>query len=476
MLGPDSVSKLKVCQESYMVEPSLYGGPAVRRLRRRVNLTQAGMALRLQISPSYLNLIERNQRPITARVVVRLMSEFAFDPHELTGNAAIGGLDGMMRRFNDERFADLGIDRQEADEFLSANPQIAAAFARLYDAARGDGGEGEEPLTAARREVERWRNHFADLDHAAEGLSDEMRLSRGEIAVALVERLRDKHQLAVRILPREVMPATRRRLDLHARQVQLAEMLAPESRVFELALQLAKLEQREAIAQLVAGAQLADPTARELFAAHLESYFAAALIMPYGRFLRACDATGYDLPVLQRRFGVSFEQLAHRLTTMQRVGQRGLPFFMLRLDRAGQVSKRFTGASGAVFVESDHTCPLWCASRAFEQSGTPVVQAMVLGETGSEAAHWLCVAQANGSVHARFAVVIGIDAALGGDLAFARGIPLARELAVPIGPGCRRCHVPDCPQRSLPPAGARLIFDRVQRSSVPFPFEGAGFG
>lgn len=455
-----------------MADPSLYAGPALRRLRRRENLTQAGMAQRLLISPSYLNLIERNQRPVTARVVVRLMSEFAFDPRELASDAAVGGLDGLVRRLNDERFVDLGIDRHEADEFLSGSPQIAAAFARLYDAARGEQDEGDDPLTAARREVERWRNHFADLDHAAEALADEMRLSRGEIAVALTDRLRDRHQLSVRILPRDAMPQLRRRLDLHARQVQLAEMLAPESRVFELALQLAALEQREAIVQLVAGAGLADPTARELLARHLESYFAAALLMPYGRFLRACEATGYDLAVLQRRFGVSFEQLAHRLTTLQRVGQRGLPFFMLRIDPAGQVSKRFIGASGALFLEADHTCPLWCASRAFQRPGETLVQTVSLAETGAGVAHWLCIAKAEGGhPHARFSVALGIDAALAGDLAFARGVTLAREAAVPIGPGCRLCHVAGCPQRSLPPLGARLTFDRVQRSSAPFPFE-----
>lgn len=456
-----------------MADPALYVGPALRRLRRRENLTQAGMALRLQISPSYLNLIERNQRPVTARVVVRLMSEFAFDPRELSGPAAVGGVDGLARRLSDERFADLSIDRQEVDEFLSTSPQIAAALARIYDTGRANPGAGDDPVTAARREIERWRNHFADLDHSAEELADEMRLSRGDIAVALAERLRDRHQLSVRILPREVMPGARRLLDLHARQVQLAEMLAPESRAFELAVQLAALERREAIMQLVAGARLEDPTAGELLARHLEGYFAAALIMPYGRFLRACESTGYDIPVLQRRFGVSFEQLAHRLTTLQRVGQRGLPFFMLRLDRAGQVSKRFIGASGAVFLESDHSCPLWCASRAFEGNGELLVQAVSVGETGTGAAHWLCAAQSNGPGNSRFAVVLGVDAALAPDLAWARGISLAREAAVPIGPGCKLCHVVDCPQRSLPPIGARLTFDRLQRAATPFAFESA---
>ena len=431
------------------------------------------MATRLVISPSYLNLIERNQRPVTARVVMRLMSEFAFDPRELESAAGVGGTDGLARRLADERFGDLGIDREEVDEFLSASPQIAAAFARLYDAGPGSAASSDDPLVVARREVERWRNHFADLDHAAEALADEMRLSRGDIAVALAERLREKHQLSVRILPRDVMPEARRRLDLHARQVQLAEMLSPEGRTFELALQIAVIEQREAVVQLVAGASLSDPTARELMSRHLEGYFAAALLMPYGRFLRACEATGYDVPVLQRRFAVSFEQLAHRLTTLQRVGQRGLPFFMARIDRAGQLSKRFIGASGAVFLESEHTCPLWCASHAFERRGELLVQPVALGETRTGVSHWLCLAQATApGAEARFAVVLGLDAAMADGLAQARGISLDREAAVPIGPGCRLCHVVGCPQRSLPPAGARLTFDRVQRPLTPFAFEG----
>ena len=459
-----------------MTLPSLYAGPALRRLRRRENLTQAGMANRLRISPSYLNLIERNQRPMTARVMMQMMSEFAVDPRDLAGAEGVGGVEGLARRLADERFTDLAIDREEADEFLSASPQIAAAFARLYDAGPGEVA-AQDALTLARREVERWRNHFADLDHAAEALADEMRLSRGDLAVALGERLREKHQLSVRILPREVMPDARRRLDLHARQVQFAEMLAPEARAFELGMQLAALEQREAIGKLVAGGQLEDKAARELFARHLEGYFAAALMMPYGRFLRACEATGYELPVLQRRFGVSFEQLAHRLTTLQRVGQRGLPFFMARIDRAGQLSKRFVGASGAVFLESDRVCPLWCASRAFERPGELLVQPVALAETGAAPSHWLCLAQATGMGEAaRFAVVLGLDAALAGALAHSRGVSLAREAATAIGPGCRLCHVRGCPQRSLPPVGGRLVFDPAARALTPFVFEGGDGG
>ena len=457
-----------------MSDVALFAGPQIRRLRRKADLTQAAMAARLSISPSYLNLIERGQRPLSARVVMALVEEFAFDPASLKQDETIGGVDGLARRFADERFADLAVDRDELAEFIANAPHAAAAFARLYDRAGSAAETADDPLSASRREIERWRNHFADLDHAAEALADEMRLSRGDIGSALIERLRDRHQLAVRILPREVMPDALSRLDLHARQVQLSEMLAPASRNFQLAVQVTQLEQREAIATLANGARFEDEAARDLFRRHLEGYFAAALLMPYGRFLRACEATGYDLPVLQRRFTVSFEQLAHRLTTLQRVGQRGLPFFMVRIDRAGQVSKRFIGASSARFVGETASCPLWDAHRAFERAGETVTQFVALEDEG-ETGGWLTMARsvegAGAPGVARFVVALGIEAVLAADLAQARGTNLQPGNAQPIGPGCTRCLRENCAQRSLPPRGRRLRFAAMRRATTPFEFD-----
>ena len=459
-----------------MADSSIFAGPAIRRLRKREGLTQAGMSAALGISPSYLNLIERNQRPLSARVLVQVIEQFDFDPRLLREDESIGGVDGLARRFADERFADLGIDRDEVNEFLATTPQAAAAFARLYDNASTDSlASGDDALVASRREIERWRNHFADLDHAAETLADEMRLSRSEIGSALTERLRERHQLSVRILPADVMPGSIRRLDLHARQLQLSEMLDRSSRNFHIALQIAQLEQRDAIDDLVAGSQLTDPAARQLFERHLTGYVAAALLMPYGRFLRACEQTGYDVTVIQRRFGTSFEQTAHRLTTLQRVGQRGLPFFMARVDRAGQFSKRFSGASGATILESEASCPLWVAHDAFERRGELCVQSVAVDGADAGPAHWLTIARtveaAGAAGDARFVIVLGVEARLAGELAAAQGVRLNQEAAQPIGMGCARCHIADCRQRSLPPRGAPLNIDRITRGLTPFDFK-----
>jgi XRE family transcriptional regulator, fatty acid utilization regulator len=443
-----------------MIDTALLAGPALRRLRKREGLTQAAMASALDISPSYLNLIERNQRPLSAKVLVRVIERFDFDPSTLREDDAIGGIDGMARRLADKRFADLGIDREEVQEFLAAAPQVAAAFARLFDA-RGLGSEGgrtesEDAVAAARRVIERWQNHFADLDHAAEELADELRLSRGEIAAALSERLRERHQLSVRILPAEVMPGQVHRLDLHARQLQLSEMLPGAARRFQIARQVGALEMRDAIDALVAGANLTSSEAREALREHITDYLAGALLLPYRRFLRACESTGYDLAVLQRRFAVSYDQVAERLTTLGRVGERGLPFFTATIDRAGRMTHFTAGGSGAVYPLEGARWPAWVPSAAFERPGTVLTQAVTFGEGEGAARHWFTITRTvdgDGVMCAgRRAVVLGIEARFAGDLAHARGVSLDRADAVPLGTPCLRCGRAEC----LTPAPARL--------------------
>ncbi len=439
-----------------MSETSLLAGPSLRRLRKRERLTQAAMAASLGISPSYLNLIERNQRPLSARVLVQVIERFDFDPRSLREDEAIGGVDGLTRRMSDKRFADLGIDREEVQEFLAAAPQAAAAFARLYDNSHPGDERSEDPISEARQAAERWQNHFADLDHAAENLADELRLSRGDISAALIERLRERHRLSLRVLPAEVMPGLVQRLDLHARQLQLSEMLPGAARRFQIARQVGSLEQRDAIDTLVAGAKLSTPEARERFREHVTDYVAAALLMPYRRFLRACEQTGYDLAVLQRRFAVSFDQLAQRLTTLQRVGERGLPFFNARFGRTGRMVHFSAGASGAIYPLDGARWPAWAPYAAFESRGTMMVQAVAFGEGEGAQRHWFTIARTievdGAACSARRSVVLGLEARFAGNLAHARGISLDPQDAVPLGIGCPRCGRPDC----LTPAPPRL--------------------
>ncbi len=439
-----------------MSESALLAGPSLRRLRKREGLTQAAMAASLGISPSYLNLIERNQRPLSARVLVQVIERFDFDPRTIREDEAIGGIDGLARRMADKRFADLGIDREELQEFLAAAPQAAAAFARLYDNSDPSNARGDDPINEVREAVEKWQNHFGDLDHAAEDLSDELRLSRGDISIALTERLREKHRLSVRILPADVIPGLVHRLDLHARQLQLSEMLGGAARRFQIARQIATIEQREQIELVVEGANLSSSEARQRMRDHVTDYIAAALLMPYRRLLRACEQTGYDLAILQRRFAVSFDQLAERLTTLQRVGERGLPFFSARFGRTGRMVHFSAGASGAIYPLDGARWPAWAPYAAFESRGTMLTQAVTFGDGGGAQRHWFTMARTievdGAACSARRSVVLGIEARFAGELAEARGVSLAPEDAVPLGVGCPRCGRADC----LTPAPARL--------------------
>ncbi len=456
-----------------MSDQKLFAGHAVRRIRRASGLTQSAMAETLGVSPSYLNLIERNQRPLTAGIMFRLADRFDFDPRTLSGAAPGGGVEAIRRRLADPIFADLGLDRAAIADWIAFAPDAAEAFARAFDKAGQVTAPIGDPISEVRQEIERWRNHFADLDMQAEQLADELRLGSGDLYGAISERLRVKHQLSIRILPVDVMPDRLRRLDLHARQLQLSELLDPSARTFAAAAQLGQLEAREEIEALVAGASFAERAGERLYRRHLTSYFAAALMMPYARFLRACEATGYDLDLLQRRFGAGFEQVAHRLTTLQRVGGRGLPFFMVRIDRAGQSSKRYAGASNSPLVETDKRCPLWHLHRAFDRPGTLVRQLVAL-EDGSR---WFTLARTvrpngarAGGVEAEFTIGLGVEARLASSLADARGVDLLEGAATPIGLGCRACLRGDCPQRSAPPTGRVLTFNERERGLTPFAF------
>jgi transcriptional regulator with XRE-family HTH domain len=254
-----------------MADRKLLAGHAIRRLRRSAGLTQAAMSEILSISPSYLNLVERNQRPISATLLIKLAESFDFDPRALAAGEPGGGADAIRRRLADPMFADLEIDRTEVEEWLASAPGGAAAFARVFDRIGGGTAveSGDDPVTLVRREIERWRNHFADLDATAEALADELRLGAGDLYGAIAERLRAKHGLTIRVLPADVLPDMLRRLDLHARQLQLSEMLDPASRTFAVAFQLGQIEAKSEIDALAKGAGFTDRAAERLYRRHL---------------------------------------------------------------------------------------------------------------------------------------------------------------------------------------------------------------
>jgi predicted transcriptional regulator/transcriptional regulator with XRE-family HTH domain len=458
-------------------EGKLFAGARLRRLRLSLGLTQTRMAADLGLSVSYLNLLERNQRPLSAAVLLKLASAYDVDIRTLTAHGDSGLAELLARRLAEAGVAP-SVGRAELREFAEQHDELAAALLKLRapDAAPRP-SPPPAPFAVVRDHLLERGNHFPALEASAEALADELRLSGLALDAALAERLRLRHALVVRVLPTEVMPGALRRFDLHNRQLQLSEALDTASRTFQMAVQLASLEARELIEAEVAQAgpalATAGPFAARLLAHNLAGIWAAALMMPYGRFQAAAESLGYDLELLQARFGAGFEQVAHRLTTLQRPGARGIPFLMLRADRAGQVSKRLSPAR-LPFATEGGTCPLWVLWAAFAQPGQILTQAAEL-ETGERI---FTIARtvrpqltAWGAARPSFAIalVCSLDHARG--LVYAAGRDLDSGPFQQIGPGCTRCWRPDCRQRSAPPQGAALELDPMNRGATPYRFQ-----
>ncbi|MBB5517773.1 helix-turn-helix domain-containing protein [Amphiplicatus metriothermophilus] len=459
----------------------LYLGPQIRRLRRERGITQAQMAAELGVSPSYVNLVERNQRPVSADLLVRLAQAYDLDLSAFSDERAEDLFVALNDAFADPIFQNAGATREDAHELAAGNPVLGEAVAALYRAyrqaqhelieARAGGRAGaDDPVEEARDFIQAHGNYFAPLDEAGEAVAAEA--GRGDLFAALARRFQERHRLRARVLPADVMAGAWRRLNRHAGELSISESLDQASRSFHLALQLALVEQARTLDRLVNEAKFETDAGRRLARAALANYAAGAIMMPYRAFLDAARSLKYDVEALGRRFGASFEQVAHRLTTLQRPGAEGIPFFFLRVDAAGNVSKRY---SGGVFPFARHggSCPLWNVHEAFRTPRRVLTQIVAL----PDGTRYFSIARTvhggagyYGAPQAERAVALGCALEHAGGLVYAQGMDLAAARPTPIGVTCRLCERPDCAARAHPPLRRRLVVDEHRRLATPFGF------
>src|SRR5579872_2761644 len=305
----------------------LFVGPRFRRIRQQLGLSQTQIAEGLGISPSYINLIERNQRPVTAQILLRLAEAYDLDLRDLASADEDRFFAELNEVFSDPLFRQIDLPKQE-----------------LRDLAEGTRFEAN-PIERVRDLSEANRNYFPELEASAEKRRDELNVSAEDLFAALGARLREKHSILTRIMPVDVMRETLRRFDRHRRQLLISELVDGPGRAFQLAFQAALTECASTIETIISRAGPLDDAPRRLYRITLANYFAAAAMMPYQPFQNAAETLGYDVSVLGQRFNAGFEQVCHRLTTLQRPNARGVPFFMLRVDNAGNVSKRFSSGT-----------------------------------------------------------------------------------------------------------------------------------
>ena len=469
----------------------IFAGPRLKRLRRERQLTQSRMADELDVSPSYLNLMERNQRPITVQVLIRLADVYGVDPRDFTEAAADQTVGDLEQLLADPIFRDAGVPRAELQDAAEHAPALLAAMQRLYRAhvASREAGEArvfggvdpdraeailrESPIDRVRAILHESRNHFPQLDEAAETLASDLALDAQDLFYALSERLRVRHGIRVRVLPLEVTGDRLRWYDHHRRQLMISEVMDQPGRTFQVAYQLALTEWGAVLGEISTRLEPTDEVCRRLLRVTLANYFAGAVMMPYGRFHEAAEVLGYDVEMLGARFGASFEQVAHRLTTLARPTARGIPFFLVRVDIAGNVSKRFSSGRFP-FAHSGGTCPLWNIHASFAEPGRILTQVVELPD-GSQ---WFSVARtvrraitSYGAIPPRFAIGLGCDIKAARRLVYAKRLDLDALDAMPIGINCRLCERPACPQRAAPPALRPLTVDESTRNVSPFTFK-----
>jgi XRE family transcriptional regulator, fatty acid utilization regulator len=458
----------------------LYAGPALRRLRRDIGVTQAQMAEDLEISPSYVALLERNHRPLSAELVVRLAQVYRFDVSSLTADGGADQTEKLTAALKDPLFSDIGVSPLEAADLAANFPTLSEAFLRLFRTYRENqmaladrtavgGVEAEDPVEEVRRFLAARRNYFPALDEASERLA-----ARVAETPSWEAWLTATHGFAVRRVPERFMAGSVRRLDHHRRELLLDDGLSAPSRQFHLAQQAVYLEMAGHIDAALGEGEFAGESGRRLGRRALAAYAAGAAVMPYTAFARAAESRRYDVEALAAQFGVGFEQAAHRLTTLQKPGYERVPFFFLRVDAAGNVSKRLDGA-GFPFARHGGGCPLWSVHTAFRRPGEIVMQWLELpdGQKFFSIARTV-VGGARGfnAQRTERVVALGCAEAHAQHLIYAEAAP-PPERATPIGITCRLCQRPDCAARAAPPLGRQILSDEVRRLVTPFGFSDA---
>jgi predicted transcriptional regulator/DNA-binding XRE family transcriptional regulator len=452
--------------------PQTILGAKVRAFRRRQGLTQVELAQRLGISASYLNLIENNRRPLTAPLLLKLAQVFELDLASFTPVADARLTSEITEAFGDALFEGDGIAAADLEELATNSPQVARAVLGLYrayvssrDSARAladrlseDGaftGEGaRSPSEEVSEFLQNSLNHFPSMEEGAAALWADADLDPDDLQRGMVQLLRDRHGVRVEIVRAADERVAMRRYDPEARVLRISERLPTGSRRFQIAHQIALITQADRIQECLRGGGLTTTESHVLGRVALANYFAAALLMPYEAFLGAARAERYDVELLGHRFGVSFEQVCHRLTTLRRPGAEGVPFHFLRIDLAGNISKRFS-SSGIQIARFSGACPRWNVHHAFLTPGMICKQVSRM----PDGKVYFCVARTLQSErggynvpHTVQAVGLGCEVRWARELVYSDGVDVDDlDAAIPVGVTCRLCEHMDCAQRAFPP-------------------------
>jgi predicted transcriptional regulator/transcriptional regulator with XRE-family HTH domain len=468
----------------------IFSGARLRRLRNERGLSQVALARALDLSTSYVNQLENDQRPITVPVLITLTERFDLPSNYFSADSDARLVADLSDVFT-ATAAEGAVSGAQIEELVARMPDVGRSLVALHRRLRDATEELEAYRSHATTETslpperpmpfEEVRDFFYDrnnyigeLDVAAEQMFADNTMTVGGLDVQLSALMRERFGVSV-VIDGNLAEHAKRSYDPDTQVLRVAQWLMPGQRAFQIATQLALLSQAELLSAILDSGSATDnqlsPESRGVARIGLANYFAGAFLLPYREFHRAATELRYDIDLLARRFEVGFETVCHRLSTLQRPQLRGIPFIFVRTDKAGNISKR-QSATAFHFSRVGGSCPLWVVHDAFTQPGRIVTQVAQMPDGRSY--FWLAKTTApegQGFLdqHKSFAIGLGCDLVHADKLVYSTGIALDDAItAVPIGAGCKICNRSACPQRAFPYLGGRVAVDENTGSGLPY--------
>lgn len=470
-----------------------YVGSRLRQLRRERDLSQASLAATLGLSASYVNQIEHDVRPLTVPVLLRITEAFGVDATFFSRDDDSRLLAEVQDVMLDREINPANVELQELSEMVYNHPQLARAMVEMHQRYRNvrdkfsiavdnrtNTPEERRPIAEAvsmpHEEVRDFiyarQNYFDALDRRAEAIAAQLGWQPYDSRAmedSIARRLQMDHDVTITSSKEE--SGTLHHFDPETRLLTIHARLNPGQRAFRMATELGYLEANDLIEGIVDDGIWSTPEARTLAIRGVASYFAAAVMLPYKIFHSEAEKSGYDIEYLGQLFGVGYETTAHRLSTLQRPNLRGIPFTFVRVDRAGNMSKR-QSATGFHFTHYGGTCPLWNVFETFTNPGQVLRQFAQM----PDGRNYLWISRTVrhhearfGEVDKMFAIGLGCEARHADRTVYSRGFNLQDlSTATPIGSGCRVCTRENCAQRAFPSVHGRINIDAHESTIAPY--------
>ena len=454
-------------------------GPKIKSFRRQLGLQANKLAEQLGISPSYLNLIESGKRKIDGDLLLKVCEELKIELSDLTNKSDLNLVNDISELLDDQLFEDLDILGPEVKDLVNTNPKIARALIKLGDNYKQkdheiiskvetlsgkiiDSRKTSFPGEVISDFLQEKKNYFPKLEEFANKIFDKVQLNNRTRYVALCDFLRTEYSINVKdVIPEEGKPFSKI-FNKNNKELLLSEYNSLETKKLHAAAQIAQEGAINEINEYLSEFKFPSDEAKRLTKIALLNYCAAAILMPYKLFHSECKKLKYDLELLQNTFATSFEQVAHRVTCLQDPNLPGIPFHMLRVDIAGNISKRFS-LSGIEIPRYGGACPRWNVYSAFTRPG--VIQAAV--SKMSNGKKYVCIAKTvekgvgrYGRKKSMLSIGLGCEAKYAKDFVYTENLNLNdKKTERPIGVSCRTCDRLDCSQRAFPPLHKKFDVD-----------------